>query len=429
MGIATYDYRLGEGINLHVIQTDKFKTVHINVFFHRPLKKETATLNALLPRVMRRGCQSFRDALQIERFLEDLYGADFNADVLKKGERQLIGFRVDVVHPRYTGDDGLIDKGMAFLTDVISRPLTDSGAFNEDYVKQEKKNLKDLIEGLINDKAQYAVERCFQEMCKDEPFSVYVYGSTDVLSSIDAHNLYQCYEDVTKSSPVDIFVLGDVEPESIRSKAEAIFKWPRGIVKDVPKELVKKAVGEPKEVIERLDVVQGKLSLGFRTNVAFDEAAYPALMLYSSILGGGPQSKLFLNVREKASLAYYAYARLEKYKGLMIISSGIDIANYEKALDIIKQQVEDMRLGRISAQEMDFSKKALTTLLRSILDNPQQLTEYYLGNAIMKKRRDIDELIKDIQAVELDQVVDIAQKVKLDTIYFLRNKAPKEARI
>jgi predicted Zn-dependent peptidase len=427
MDISTYDYKLDNGIDLHVISTKKFKTIHFNIFFHRALNKDTATLNALLPRVMKRGCQGFRDTIQIERFLEDIYGAGFGADVLKKGERQIIGFRLDIVHPKYTGDDALIDKGLSFLNDIISKPLTIGEGFNQDYVEQEKQNLKDLIEGLINDKAQYAVERCIQEMCKGEPFATYVYGSTDALPGINVNNLYEYYKDVVASSPIDIFILGDVEPDAIRDKAEAIFNWSRGAVKRIPKEIIKKAVTEPKEVVERMDVLQGKLSLGLRTNTAPDDTAYPILMLYASILGGGPHSKLFLNVREKASLAYYAYARLEKYKGLMIISSGIEIENYKKALDIMLEQLDEMKRGIISSQELDFSKKALITSLRSIMDSPQQLTDYYLSNAILKKHSTIDQLIESINAAEMNQVVEIAQRINLDTIYFLANKGMKGA--
>jgi len=421
MSISIKEYNLGGEMNLHVITTDKFKTIHTDIFFHRALNKDTATLNALLPMVMKRGCESLPDSIQIERFLENMYGANFYSNILKKGERHIISFGLTTIHPKYSGDSALLDMGLNFLNE-ISKPLVKDGGFNEAYVIQEKQNLKDLIESLINDKTQYAVERCIQEMCKDEPFSTYVYGTVEALSAIGAKELFSHYEDVLSNSPIDIFILGDVNPDEIYNKINSIFKWPRGDIKYVPKEAIKKVVDKPKKIIEHMDVLQGKLALGLRTNVPPEDPSYPALMLYTNILGGGPHSKLFLNVREKASLAYYASASLEKYKGLMLINSGIDVKNYDKAVGIILEQLNDMKKGNISTQEMNLAKKALTTSLRTVKDSHFQLVDYYLGNAIIKKQIAIDELINSINEIQIEEVVNVAQNVNLDTIYFLSGK-------
>ncbi|NMA95085.1 MAG: insulinase family protein [Clostridiales bacterium] len=413
---------IGQGINLYILNTDKFKTVSISYCFHRDLD-EDYTYNALLPAVMRRGSKDFKALKDIERYLEGEYGTIFDVGVQKRGERHLLRFSVDVINDSFLPNEnaGLVARGFEFLNSIINRPVLENGVFKADYVAQEKQNLKNSIESLINDKMGYSIERLIRVMCQDEKYSRYVHGSVEDLEKIDAASLYKAYEDVIASSPLDIFVVGNVDGLDIESIVKNSLDLNKRVVKAIPKPIIKKLIKEPKEHIESLDINQGKLNLGFRTGVCPASEEYYPLAICSSVFGGGPHSKLFINVREKASLAYYAFSRLDSFKGLMLVGAGIDFDNYDVAVDIIKEQFQDLKSGKITDKEIDASKKIITGSMKGIKDQSGRIINYYLGNVIAGRDTTIDESIDRINSVTLDDVKAVAEKIELDTIYFLKN--------
>ncbi|NMA94796.1 MAG: insulinase family protein [Clostridiales bacterium] len=413
---------IGEGTNLYILNTDKFKTVSISYTFHRDLD-EDYTYNALLPAVMKRGSRDFKTLKDIERYLEGEYGTIFDVGVQKRGERHLLRFSVGVINDSFVPSEnaGLVAKGFEFLNSIINRPLLEDGAFKKTYVEQEKQNLKNSIEALINDKMSYSIERLIRVMCEDEKYSRYVHGNVEDLERIDAISLYKAYRDVIESSPLDIFVVGDVGGMDIEEIVRGSLDLNKRAIKAIPKPIIKRTVKEPKEHIESLDINQGKLNLGFRTGVTPSSEDYYALAVCSSVFGGGPHSKLFINVREKASLAYYAFSQVESFKGLMFVGAGIDFDNYNMALDIIKEQFEDLKDGKITEKEIDASKKIITGSMKGIKDQPGRIINYYLGNVIAGRDITIDETIDKINNVTMDEVKSVAEKIQLDTIYFLKN--------
>lgn len=414
---------IGQGIDLYVLPTDKFKTVSISYCFHRDLD-EYYTYNALIPAVMRRGCQGYETLRDMERHLESQYGAIFDVGVQKKGERHLLRFSMDIVNDNYIphDDTAVVAQAFHFLNRVITKPVLEDGVFKSEYVEQEKQNLKNRIEALINDKMAYSAERCLQIMCENEKYRRYVYGDVQELDQIDSAALYGVYREILETSPLDIFVVGDVENLDIEQILNNSLKLDRGIIKSIPETAIKKIGVEPKEYIERADITQGKLNMGLRTNTSFTDREYYPLVVCSAVLGGGPQSKLFMNVREKASLAYYAFSQLEKFKGLMLIGAGIDFANYDQTVDIIKEQLDDIKNGVISDKELDAAKKNIVTSLKAMQDQPGQIIDYYLGNVICNTNQTIDDHIEAIEIVEKDDISKVAERIKLDTIYFLRDK-------
>lgn len=413
---------MGNGIRLRVLPTEKFKTVTISFCFHRDLD-EDYTYNALIPAVLKRGCEGFETLKDIERHLESLYGALFDVGVQKKGERQILRFSMEVVNDEYLAEQGILAQAFYFLNRVINRPVLEDGGFKKDYVGQEKENMKNRIRSLVNDKIQYSLERCAQEMCKGEKYSRYVFGDIDELEKLDSSKLYSVYRDTVRSSPLDVFVVGNIQPEKVQLLVEQSFSaMERKGITNLPKTVYKKLQVVPKTVTEEMDVNQGKLAMGFRTNINAAEEEYFPLLVYSSILGGGPHSKLFINVREKASLAYYAFARLEKFKGLMFIGAGIDFDKYDQTVNIIMDQLDAMVKGQITSQEFEGAINALVTSLKGTLDQPSQLIDYYLGNSVIDSDITVEELIERIKGVTVDEVVEVAHKVKLDTVYFLRNR-------
>ncbi|MCX8130118.1 MAG: insulinase family protein [Clostridia bacterium] len=413
--VASYN-----GIDVYNIKTNKFKTNSINIFFHDNLSRENASKNALIPAVLRRGCVPFPSFQEIALYLEGLYGAAFDCGVVKKGERQIIQFYTEFVADEYTVEKAdLLENTFNLLIDIITNPVLESGHFKTEYVAQEKENLKRLIEGRVNDKVQYAVDKCFEEMCRDERFGIFEYGAVSDLDSIDAANLYEHYKTFLESLPISIYFTGNTSEERIKALTGRLSGINRNNLKNVDISKVGKDVKEIKNITEKMSVNQAKLSLGFRTNTASNDKDYYSLLVYNGILGGGMHSKLFQNVREKGSLAYYVFSRLEKFKGLMVISSGIESQNKDKAMDIILRQIDDIKNGEISDYEFDSTIKTIETGVKSLRDSQLHIVDFYLSQAVVDTNDSFSTIIEKVKNVSKEDVIDISKRVVLDTVYFL----------
>jgi predicted Zn-dependent peptidase len=376
-----------------------------------------------VPAVLRRGCESFPTFQEIALYLEELYGASFDCGIVKKGERQILHFYMEHAADRYTGqDENLFEKAFDLLIEIITRPVLAQGAFKSEYVQQEKENLRKLIESRVNDKMQYAVDKCLEEMCREEPFGVYEYGAVEDLDRIQPGDLYEHYVRLLETLPVSVFITGSVEKRNIDRVIDRLYQLKRGNVKKVDISSVEKEVREVRNVTDSMNVNQGKLSLGFRTNTSSNDRDYFSLVVYNGILGGGVHSKLFQNVREKAGLAYYAASRLEKFKGLMVVYSGIEIVNKDKALEIILKQVEEIKAGNISDYEFESTRKTIESGIKSLKDSQLYMVDFYLSQIVVNMNDTLDTVIEKVKNVTRQDVVNIAAKIKLDTVYFLTGK-------
>lgn len=420
--LALESKTLPANINLHLVPVKKFKTVLIAVFLQQSLEKETAAQTALLPAVLERGTGQYPTYRDIRIRLEELYGAELSSDVLKLGERQILAFSLEIIHDKFAPGEDLLRQGLSVLKSVITDPFRENGAFKKEYVLQEKEQLEKEIRGLVNDKVNYALERCIQNMCANERFGVYKYGNIEDLAGITPDGLYRYYQRLLQENPLDVFVVGEIELGETFPLIEEAFSFLRkGIPLDLPIVEVRKNPGKPRFFEERLPVNQGKLTLGYRTNTVYRDEDYPALLLYNGILGGFPHSKLFQNVREKASLAYYAFSRLEKHKGIQLIGSGIDTKNYVQAREIIEEQVENIKAGKITSEEMENTKRALLNQFKIIGDSPSSLLGFFLDGIVGNRDERVECLMERIENIEMDEVVEVAQKVVLDSVYFLRS--------
>jgi predicted Zn-dependent peptidase len=239
------------------------------------------------------------------------------------------------------------------------------------------------------------------------------------LEAINEQNLYEHYKYFVESLPMLVYITGEIEEAQLKKVIDALGAIKRGNIKGIPPGDTTKSAQTVKNEVEKMSVNQGKLSLGFRTNTGPSEADYYNLIVYNTILGGGIHSKLFQNVREKESLAYYAFSRLEKFKGLMVVSSGIEIGNKDKAQDIILKQIEDIKSGKISDYEFDSSMNTIETGIKSIMDGQLQIVDFYLSQEIAKNPDDFQGMIDNIKKVTRQDVVRVAEKIQLDTVYFL----------
>lgn len=426
MSIAFSTWELQPGVTLHVAPTDKFKTVRIRVSLETPLDRRTATANALVPLVLRRGSSQYPTLRDMARHLEGLYGAAFGMDTRKIGESQLVEAQLHVASERFVPEaKGLLTQAVEFLADVLLRPVrTTENTFLPEYVNSERNTLRQRIDGLVDERMQYAVERCYANMCVDEPFGTYRYGQSEDLADIGAKSLYERYEALLGSAVVHILVVGAVEPEEVRSLFATHLALPRNEVQR-PTPPARVRPQEVRIVTEPMDVMQGVLVLGCRLPLGYRDDAYPALLMYNGVLGGFSHSKLFMEVRERASLAYTAFSRMETVKGVQILFAGIDVNKYDQAREIMLKQLDDVRAGRVSEGELEATRKALVNGLRSGMDDAGQIIHNRLFGAVAGRYRDVDEITQAIERVTLEEIVDVARGVELDTVYFLRDHGGK----
>ncbi len=414
--------KISEGISLHTVRTDKFKTSLMNIYIQRPLKAEEVTLNSLLPMVLQRGTSQYTTSKEISKKLEFLYGAALNGDVKKKGELHIIQFSLRIADSSYVEDKSLRGDAIALLNSLINSPLLEAGAFKADYVRQEKSNLENRIKGRLNDKMQYSLDRLIEEMCKGEGFRLYEYGRLEDLDGIDPAKLYSHYMRVMEESPIDIMVVGNVDHDVIKAEVMAGIGFKEGGRRTPLQGLHMAASTGEKKVLEEMEINQGKLSMGYRVDIPYSDPLYPAMILYTNILGGGPHSKLFIKVREERSLCYYIFAKLEKFKSIMLIGSGIEADKFDIATEVIGQQLEEMRKGNISDEEMINAKRAVEGSVKAIGDNALAIAEYYYSQIISDPFYEMNALLDRISKVTVEDVVAVAEKVTLDTIYFLKGQ-------
>ena len=412
------------GIKLHTIKTEKFKTNLISVFLSMPITRENVTKNALISSILRRGSMNMPTLLEISKTLEEMYGASFDNGIDKTVDNQILKFYIETINDNYIPHNGenMLKTSIEKLLEIVFNPLIKDGGFNEDYVKQEKENIKRIIKGKTDNKAMYATERCIEEMYKNEPFGLYKYGYIEDLENIDAKNLYKYYKKMISTCKIDIFISGNVDEQTaeILKENENIKK----LQERKPKttfEVSKKEKVEEKEIIEQMDVTQGKIVIGMDLTLEDIKQKYDAIV-YNAILGGTANSKMFQEVREKASLAYSAGSTYLRYKGNIFIKCGIEIKNYKKALKIIRKQLKDMQNGIFTDEDIENAKKSIISGIRSIDDEQDTEITYFFGQELTNEKISTEEYIKNIEKVAKDDIIKIANSLQINTIYFLKNK-------
>lgn len=421
------DYKklnIKNGITLHEINTNKFKTNLIAVFLTTQLNRQNVTKNALISSILRRGTKKLNTQEEISKKLEEMYGGEFDCGLDKTGDNQVLKFYIETINDNFLpeGSPNILEESIDSILDIVLDPYIENNGFKEEYLEQEKNNIRQLIEGKIDNKARYALDRCIEEMYKNESFGLYRFGYIEDLEKISKEELYKYYKELISTCKIDIFVSGIID-----SKIEEIIKNNENIKNlnerdakyEVP-EIAKKEISEEKVVIDNMDVTQGKLVLGLDVNVDNEDEKYDAL-LYNSILGGSPNSKLFQNVREKANLAYVASSNYFRYKNNIFIKCGIEIENYEKALDIIRKQIKDMENGEFSIEDIENSKKGIIAGIKAIDDEQDTQITFYFGQELSNHHTTIEEYIDKIKNIKKENIINVAKGVRINTIYFLRN--------
>ena len=417
MNLETTDIK--EGIRLHKIKTNKYKTNLMSVFLTSKLSRDDITKKALILTVLRRGTNNLKTQEEISKKLEELYGASFDCGIDKLGDKHVLKFYVESLNEQYLYQkEDILSQSLNILFDIVFNPLLENGAFKQEYIDEEKQNLRIIIEGQKDNKAAYATQRCIEEMYKEKPYGLYKYGYVEDLEKIDSKNLYETYLNLIKTCKIDIFVSGDFDEKTLEEKVKSnqqISKLEPRKVEYLDEESESSNTQEENIVRENMQISQGKLNIGL--DVLSDNKS--AVSVYNAILGGGANSKLFQNVREKASLAYSAGSIYIKPKSKIIIKTGIEHKNYEKALQIIKEQIDDMKNGKFSDEDIQHAKELIIASFKAMQDEQDSEISFYFGREIQKESKDIDKQIKEVSEVTKQNIVDVANKIKINTIFFL----------
>ncbi|MGP4040238.1 EF-P 5-aminopentanol modification-associated protein YfmF [Gracilibacillus sp. D59] len=414
-----------EGYDLHLIHTKKFKTIHLSLKFTSKLTRENITKRALLPYILQQGTENYPTAIQLRQHLDELYGTVLAVDSSKKGENHILTIRLELPNEQYiAGSQDLLDKGISFLREIIYQSKLVEQVFDPKIVAREKETLRSKMEALKEDKMSFANTRMIEEMCQEEAYRLRVHGYEEDLDKITAEDLYTYYQQILSQDHLDIFAVGDIESLDVEGKITALVEERQQQPIEKAKRVTK---SNEQTLIEQDDIKQAKLHFGYRTNITFNDEDYPALHVFNGLFGGFPSSKLFMNVREKHSLAYYAASRIESHKGLMFVFSGIAPEQYEKAKEIILEQMEQMRNGEFTDNDLSETKEMTINQLRETLDNPQGMIELHYQSVLAQSSITPEQLLQKVNTVTKDQVINVAKKVKLDTIYLLTSKEAEQS--
>lgn len=415
-----------KGIKVHFIQTELFKTNLISIFVSKKLSKDNVTMNTLIPAVLRRGTENMPSQEKISMELENLYGAEFDCGVDKTGDNHVLKFYIESINNNYIiTDEDILQQSIENILEIVFNPILENEVFKKEYVVSEKEKIKQLIESKIDNKDKYSIERCIEELYKGELYGLYKFGRVEDLENINQTNLYKEYQNLINTAKIDIFISGEFNQQDIINTLKTnklIEKLPERnpdyVINDETTEV--KQLKEENIVTEQLEVGQGKLVIGVDILENKKDSRY-AISLYNTILGGSPNSKLFQNVREKESLAYSIGSIYLKTKNNIFVKAGIEIENYEKALDLIKQQIENMKKGDFTEKDLENAKKFMIYGIKAIIEEQETGITYYIGQELAGTNVNPMEYIDKINSITMEDVKNIANKVNINTVYFLKN--------
>lgn len=405
---------------LTCVRSTKFKTGCLSISLLRPLRRQEASANALIPTVLLRGCREYPDIRSISAFLDQHYGASVGTLVRKKGEVQTTGFYADFLEDRFAWDGGeVLAPVIAFLGQLLLEPLLEDGGFVRAFVEGEKQNLANTIEARVNDKRSYVVSQMLRTMCAEEAYGLPRLGEREDVDQLEPKGLYRHYRHILEHSQVEIFYHGSCSADRVAALLrQALAALPRGEADPFGTQVRLRAEAA-REVREPMDVTQGKLAMGLRLGCTAADPEYPAALLMNAVYGAGITSKLFVNVREKLSLCYYASSSLEKFKGVMVISSGIEFAQFQRAKEEILLQLDLTRRGEITEEELEAARTYLLSSLKTGMDSPARLDDYSIGQVILGVEGTMAGLAEQLRAVTKEDVAAAARRTSLDLVYFI----------
>ena len=414
---------LQPGVTLRCFQDDRFKHGCLTVQFVREMKMEEASLNAIIPAVLLRGTKSAPNLRAIVRRLDDLYGAAIGPVVRRVGNYQTTGFGCSFIEDRYAMEgDEVLRPMVEFLGEVLLEPVRSNGVFSRAFIKSEKKNLISTLESQKNNKRAYANNQMLRKMCRKDSFGIPRLGTVATVKKITPENAWAHYGKVLRESRLDIFYVGQAEPATVAEVLRPLLeKMERCYVnQEVQQGYVPSRKGS---YVETMDVSQGKLCLGFTTDVTIGTPLFPAMQVLNTLYGGGMTSLLFMNVREKMSLCYDISSSFTGSKGIMVVSAGIDCDKDTVVKEEVLKQLEICKKRQFTKEQLKAAKQALINSLQGLHDSPSAIENYYASGVLSGLNMTPEEYKAAVQKVTAKQVAQVARKLKLHTTYFLKGVA------
>jgi len=415
--------QLCDGVFWSTVIDSKFKSNRISCNLVLPLDENTVTDTAVVPFILRKRFQQCPDFTRLNERLCELYGASLDADVRKYGAYQILNVSIQTLDDRYTIDnEPVVAECAKLVSNLLLDPYLVDGVFDEQDFQLEKQYLIDTIESEINDKRDYAISRCQSLLFAGEPFAIKKYGTKERAEKITPQSAVKAYHEAINRAVVEILFIGCGDPadaekiftESFSKKSRSPFEY-----KHIK---TKKTADKVTEQTDRMDVSQGKLVMGFRIGELNNLEEANASKLMCALYGGTPFSRLFLNVREKYSLCYYCAARFDKATGSMLVDSGVEGKNKQKAQEEILKQLEILKKGEFEQEELDNTILALVNALKSSIDSLSGLENWYLTQILGGTNQSPIENAEQIERITKEQIMQAAQKITLDTVYFLTGK-------
>lgn len=411
------------GLHLHLCNTDKFKTISIMLTLKAPLQENLTTARALIPHILNGGSTKYPNRKLIKQKLDRMYGAKLALDVQKKGEEHMIAFKMEIPADQFlNASTSLLNASLKLLHEVVYSPVLEDGVFDSSIVEQEKRSLKQRIVSMYSEKMLYANFRLTEEMFKGEPYQVSAFGREEDIDSLNAASIYQVYKELLQNDRFDLFIVGAFNENRVKLMVQDIFSEQHNnkVIKPTPSD--RTGAHGVKVIQDKMDVKQGKLLLGYRTFSTIQDEDYEATRVANAIFGRFPSSKLFINVREKESLAYFALSQIESNIGLLTTIAGIDFDNYERTVEIIREQVYAMKKGDFTEAEVEQGKAMLINLLLESYDTPLGIMDISIQAVDSGLSNTINDRIKRISVVSKSDVIRAANRWELDTIYFLNRR-------
>lgn len=419
-------FEISPGVTLRCIQNNRFKQGVLSVQFLRPMCREEAALNALIPDVLLRGCKVAPDLQQITARLDDLYGASVGALVRRIGDYQTTGLACGFIEDRFAmPGDRVLEPMIEFLGQLLLEPVTEKGGFCREYVSGEKKNLISALEAQLSDKQAYASGKLLKNMCRGDSFAVPRLGGIPQVRRITASGVYAHYQKVLRESPVEIFYVGTASVERVVQLLQPIFARVSRTVAALPPQKALKTAGESHKS-EAMDIAQAKIAMGFVTPITNADPRFAAMQMLNTIFGAGMTSKLFVQVREKRALCYAISSSFYSNKGMMTVQAGIDTARFEETKAAVLEQLQACQAGDISQQELDAAKAAVLSGLRAVYDGPGAMESYFSTTAISGVDRSPERYAEEIRRVQIADVVAAANTVRFHSSFFLKGEGQHE---
>ena len=412
--------QIAEGINLHVHTTKKFKTNTVCILIRRPLRREEATLNALIDMILGMSCAKYDSAEKLAAKTERMYGAAYSCSVVKKGEEQMVQFLLEYLPENDAGLGITSAEAFGFLCEVIFNPLAADGGFAPDITDGEKRTLYAQIAARANHKSEYARHRFLEEMCSSEAFAIAGDGYAEDIDSITPQTAYEHYCSILEESPIEVLIIGNETAKNCTDDIRGMFTMrQRGNITkpDLPKLICPRAVR--KNVHEHAQSSQGNLAMGYRGDISpLGKQAY-GLMLANELFGGFAGSRLFSVVRERESLAYSVHSTMYRLKGIVAVFAGVDAANFAKAAKLINAQLEDIAQDNITPIELEQARKSLLKKHEAAKDYPAQMLDFYMMRHMLGDADDLDDVIKKLRDINTDEIILAAARLGIDTVYTL----------